>query len=148
MRQIFAAALGALVLAAAMPAAAAGWRYAYENGAATATETNDDNDVIVTISCRPPDGEMVLTDYTFGREVRRATQATVTIGDMSVTVPATVTRERRKHIVAIRLPQRPPVLAGIQPHHTLSVTVAGQTHTYSSGGPGKMAEVAYGCWQS
>lgn len=125
-----------------------GWSYAYTNGVATATQRNDDGDVVATITCAPPRGDMVLTDYTFDRNVRNAREATVAIGWMSITVPAEVKRERRKHIVSVRLPQRPPVLAAMQPNTPLTVTVNGRTRDLTADGAQQMKDVAFACWGS
>lgn len=151
MRNKLAAAMCVVALSAS-PAASAqssgSWSYAYTEGAATATQRDSDGNVIVTMSCRPPSGDIVITDATFGRPARNQTRASVRIGAMSVDVPATVERQRRnKHLVTIHLPQRPPILAAVQPTDQLSVTVNGETHTYAPGGPAKMGEVAYACWQ-
>ena len=54
----------------------------------------------------------------------------------------------RNRALTINLPQRPPILAGVQPNDQLSVTVNNQTHTFSEGAPAKMREVAYACWGS
>lgn len=144
------AAIGAITVLAAPGASVAqetpGWSYAYVNGVATATERNDDGDVVATITCSPPTGDMTLTDYTFDRNVRNATQATIAIGWMSITVPAEVKRERRKHIVSVRLPQRPPVLAALQPNTPLTLTVNGRTRDLSAAGATQMKDVAYACW--
>ena len=54
----------------------------------------------------------------------------------------------RNRAVSINLPQRPPILAAVQPNDRLSVTVNNQTVTYAEGGPARMREVAYACWGS
>lgn len=150
MRNKLAAAICVLALCAVPGASAQGsaWSYAYADGAATATQRDSDGNVVMTMSCRPPDGDIILTDATFGRPARGATRASVRIGAMSVEVPATSERQRRnKNRITIRLPQRPPILAAVQPTDQLSVTVNGETHIYAPGGPARMGEVAYACWQ-
>ncbi len=150
MRNKLALAICALAICAAPVLATAqssSWTYAYVDGAATATHRDGEN-VIATMTCRPPDGDIIITDATFGRGARNATRAQVRIGAMSVDVPATSERQRRnKHRITIHLPQRPPILAAVQPNDQLSVTVNGETHIYANGGPARMAEVAYACWQ-
>lgn len=142
------ACVAALAAPSVAPAQGAGWTYAYTAGVATATERDDSGRVISTLTCRPPTGDIVITDYSFGRAGRRASQAAVRIGAMSVTVPATVQGRGRQAAVVINLPQRPPILAAVQPNDRLTVTVNNQTHTFREGGPARMREVAYGCWGS
>ena len=67
---------------------------------------------------------------------------------MSVTVPSQLEGRGRDRTLRINLPQRPPILAAVQPNDQLSVTVNNETHTFRAGGPQKMREVAYACWGS
>ena len=147
----------ALALALAVPAASgvqnataqatAGWTYAYTDGVATMTERDAEGEILATMTCRPPTGDIILTDFTFGRDVRRADRADVRIGVRSVNVPAEVQRIRgRRYSVSIRLPQRPPVLAAVQPQDQLSITVDGNSRTLHNGGPKQMQDLAYACW--
>lgn len=147
------AALAALFVIAA-PAAAQeqpGWSYAYVDGVATASERNERGDVIATITCRPPDGDIILTDYSFrDSRVRRAERVDVRIGAVSVNIPVEVERARgngRRHAVIVHLPQRPPILAAVQPNDQLSISIAGQSRTLFRGAPQRMEEVAFACWQ-
>ena len=123
------------------------WSYAYTNGIATATQTDDRGRTTATLTCAPPTGDIMITDYTFGREARRANRATVRIGAISVTVPATVQGRGREQSVVIRLPQSPPILAANQPREEIQVTVNNVTKTYLEGSAAKLHEVAYACWQ-
>jgi hypothetical protein len=127
-----------------------GWSYAYVEGVATATQRDARGRTTATLTCRPPTGDIVLTDYTVaqGRGARGATQAAVRIGAMSVNVPMTIEGRGRNRTAVINLPQRPPILAAVQPTDRLSITVNNQTVTYMDGGPAKMREVAYACWGS
>jgi hypothetical protein len=67
---------------------------------------------------------------------------------MQVNVPSSVEGRGRERALVINLPQRPPILAAVQPTDRLSVTVGNETHTFREGGPAKMREVAYACWGS
>lgn len=125
-----------------------GWSYAYVEGVATATQRDSRGRVTATLTCRPPTGDIVVTDYTLVRNARNARTAAVRIGAMSVNVPMTLEGRGRNRGVVINLPQRPPILAAVQPNDRLSVTVNNETHTYMDGGPAKMREVAYACWGS
>lgn len=125
-----------------------GWSYAYTDGVATATQRDGHGRVTATLTCRPPTGDIVVTDYTLARSARGAHTAAVRIGAMSVNVPMSLEGRGRNRAVVINLPQRPPILAAVQPHDRLSVTVNNQTATYMEGGPQKMKEVAYACWGS
>jgi len=149
MRKLLAACV--VVAALAAPGASAqngAWTYAYTDGAATATQRDDNGRITATLACRPPTGDIVITDYTLPRHARRATTAAVRIGAMSVNVPMTLEGRGRSRAVVINLPQRPPILAAVQPTDRLSVMVNNETHTYLEGGPAKMREVAYACWGS
>jgi hypothetical protein len=125
-----------------------GWSYAYTEGVATATQRDSRGRVTATLTCRPPTGDLIVTDYTLASEARGARTAAVRIGVMSVNVPMSLEGRGRNRAVVINLPQRPPILAAVQPNDRLSVTVNNETHTYMEGGPQKMREVAYGCWGS
>jgi hypothetical protein len=125
-----------------------GWSYAYTEGVATATQRDSRGRVTATLTCRPPTGDIVVTDYTLAGDARGARTAAVRIGAMSVNVPMTLEGRGRNRAVVINLPQRPPILAAVQPNDRLSVTVNNETHTYLEGGPARMREVAYGCWGS
>ena len=147
MRKLFAACVCAAALGVAgVSSAVEGWQYAFTDGVATATQRDDRDRVTATITCRPPQGDIVITDYGFGRNARRATTAAVSIGQMTVNVPAQTSGRGRNAAVTINLPQSPPILAAVQPNDRLSVTVNGQTNTYLAGSAAKMKEVAWACW--
>lgn len=151
MRKLLAAcacvlALGAPTLAVAQQQE--GWTYAYTEGVATATQRDDHGRVTATLTCRPPTGDIVITDYTLARVARRATTAAVGVGNMTVNVPMQTSGRGRNAAVTINLPQRPPILAAVQPTDRVSVTVNGQTRTYLDGSAARMKEVAYACWGS
>lgn len=149
MRKLLAAGLCALAVAAPSAGHAqsqAGWSYEYVNGVATATERDERGRVTATLTCRPPTGDIVISDYTLVRAARRATTSAVRIGAMSINVPSRVEGRGRDRALTINLPQRPPILAAVQPTDQLSVTINNETHTFRDGGPQKMKEVAYACW--
>lgn len=149
MRKLLAACACAVVLGVpGVSAAQQGWSYAYTEGVATATQRDEDGRVTATLTCRPPTGDIVIHDYTLARHGRRANTSQVRIGAMVVNVPSSVEGRGRDRALVINLPQRPPILAAVQPTDRLSVTVNDETHTYLEGGPAKMREVAYACWGS
>ncbi|MEZ6022278.1 MAG: hypothetical protein R3C16_02425 [Hyphomonadaceae bacterium] len=151
MRKLMAALVCAAAVAAPSVAPAqadGGWSYAYVEGVATATQTDGRGNVTATLTCRPPTGDIIITDYTLARYGRRASTSAVRIGAMTVTVPSSVEGRGRNRALVIHLPQRPPILAAVQPTDRLSVTVSDRTHTYLEGGPDKMKQVAYACWGS
>lgn len=151
MRNLFAASLCALAFAAPGVAPAQtqpGWSYTYTDGVATATQRDDEGRVTATFTCRPPTGDIVVTDYTLGRAARRATTSAVRIGNMSVNVPSSVEGRGRNARLIINLPQRPPILAGVQETDRVTVTVNSESHTYLAGSATRMKEVAYACWGS
>ena len=151
MRMLMAASLCVLPLLGASASYAQGqpgWTYAYVDGVATATERDERGRVTAMMTCRPPEGDIVIADYTMVRAARRATTSSVRIGAMTVNVPSRVEGRGRERALTINLPQRPPILAAVQPTDQLSVTVNNQTHTFSDGGPQRMKEVAFACWGS
>ena len=150
MQKVLAACACALALAVPSTGSAqqAGWTYAFTDGVATATQRDDRGRVTATLTCRPPEGDIVISDYTLARRARGAETAAVRIGQMSINVPMEVSGRGRNRAVTINLPQRPPILAGMQPNDRLSVTVNNETHTYMDGGPARMREVAFACWGS
>jgi hypothetical protein len=129
-------------------AADEGWSYAYTEGVATATQTDDRGRVTATFTCRPPEGAIIVSDYRLASRGRRATTSAVRIGNMSVNVPSRVEGRGRNARLVIDLPQRPPILAGVQQTDRVSVTVNNETHTYLAGSAMRMKEVAYACWGS
>ncbi|HVV34609.1 MAG TPA: hypothetical protein VHC73_15385 [Vitreimonas sp.] len=126
----------------------AGWTSDYTDGVVTATERDDHGRVTATITCRPPDGVMVLSDFTLANAGRRAQRADVKIGNLSVNIPSRVEGRGRDQALRIDLPQRPPILAAVQPNDHITITVNRQTRELSDGSAVKMKEVAYGCWGS
>lgn len=151
MRKLLAACVCAMAAAAPGVSPAqqqAGWTYAYVEGVATATQRDDRGRVTATLTCRPPEGDIIIHDFTLARRGRGADTSAVRIGAMSVNVPSRVEGRGRERALVINLPQRPPILAAVQPADRLSVTVNNETHTYMEGGPARMREVAYACWGS
>ena len=63
-------------------------------------------------------------------------------------MPSRVEGRGRNRALTINLPQRPPILAAVQPTDQLSVTVNNQTAHAQRRRPAKMREVAYACWGS
>jgi hypothetical protein len=149
MRTLVAAGLGAaaLMIAGAAGAQSLNWTYGYANGTATATERDGDR-VTATIACQPPTGDIILSDFTLARHARRARTASVRIGNMSVNVPVRVDGRGRNRAAVINLPQRPPILAAVQPDDRITVTINGESRTMGAGSAIKMKEVAYACWGS
>ena len=151
MRLTIAAALSVLALAAPSLAGAQavdGWSYAYSGGVATAVQADNHDHTTVSLSCAPPTGEIIIADYSF-RNTRRVTMAAVKIGaGIQVNIPATVEGRGRDQHVAVHLPQRPPILAGVQPHDQLTVTVNNETHSYTGDSGVQLRNIAYACWGS
>jgi hypothetical protein len=150
--RLTAAALCALAALAAPTMVSAqattGWDYAYNNGIAAATQA-DHNHTTISLSCAPPTGDIIIADYTFGRAARNVHTATVKIGTgIQVNIPATLEGRGRDQYVSVKLPQRPPILAGVQPHDQLTVTVNNVTHSYTGDSGEQLRNIAYACWGS
>ena len=79
---------------------------------------------------------------------RRVSTAGVRLGNLTINVPASVEGRGRNARVVINLPQRPPILAGVQERDVITVTVNDQSHTYLAGSGMRLTEVAYACWGS
>lgn len=141
-------ALALIAPASVQAQGASNWTSSYTDGVVTATERDDHGRVTATIACRPPDGVMVLSDFTLANAGRRAQRADVKIGNLSVNIPSRVEGRGRDQALRIDLPQRPPILAAIQPSDRITITVNRQTRELSDGSAMKMKEVAYGCWGS
>ena len=107
---------------------------------------DDRGRVTATFTCRPPTGDIIVTDYTLGPRARRVTTASVGLGNLTVNVPASVEGRGRQARVVINLPQRPPILAGANERDIVTVTVNNQAHAYLAGSATRLKEVAYGCW--
>ena len=145
------AALCALALAApslASAQAVSGWSYDYTNGVATASQLDSHNRPAVALACQPPTGDIIIRDYGFGRAARNVTTAAVKIGNLTVNIPATVEGRGRDQFVSVHLPQRPPILAGAQPHDQLTVTINNVVHAYAGDSAEQLRNVAYACWGS
>lgn len=145
MRTLFAA---ACLIALALPAAAqsASWTFRYDAAAGQAiAQSREDGDLAAMFTCRPPNGDLTITDFTLGR--RRVSEAQVRVGDIAITVPARTDRVDGGRALIIALPQAPPILAGaLQPNAAMTVTAGGRTHTLPEGAGTKLREVAYNCW--
>jgi hypothetical protein len=129
-----------------MAQTAPGWSYAYTEGVATATRRDDDGDVVATITCRPPEGVMVLSAQ-FGRDANNTRTAQVRIGQgLALNVPATTEGRGGRARVVVNLPQRPPILAAVQRDDELTVTVGNVTKGLGAGSGRQMEDVAYACW--
>ena len=141
------AALAAPTLVSAQ--ATSGWSYAYTNGVAAATQADNRNRTTGSLACSPPTGDIIIADYTFGRDARNVRTATVKIGNgIQVNIPATLEGRGRDQYVSVKLPQRPPILAGVQPHDQLTVTINNVTHAYTGDSGEQLRNIAYACWGS
>jgi len=126
-----------------------GWSYAYSGGVAAATQADNHNHTTVSLSCSPPTGDIIIADYGFGRAARNVRTAIVKIGNgVQVNIPATLEGRGRDQFVSVKLPQRPPILAGVQPHDQLTVTVNNVTHAYTGDSGAQLKNIAYACWGS
>lgn len=144
--RIFLAAACLIALAATASAQSGNWTYRYDAALGHAlAQSREDGDLAATFHCRPPNGDLVITDYTLGR--RRVDQAQVRVGDISITVPARTDRVDGERALIISLPQAPPILAGaLHPTAAMTVTAGGRSHTLAQGAGQKLREVAYNCW--
>jgi hypothetical protein len=131
-------------VSAQQAAAGPSWTNDYTSGLVSATERDTHGHITATITCRPPDGVMVLADYTLTGPGRRAQRADVKIGNLSVNIPSRVDG----NALRIDLPQRPPILAAVQPTDHITITVNRQSRELSDGSAVEMQQVAYGCWGS
>ncbi|MET0182066.1 MAG: hypothetical protein ABW199_04180 [Caulobacterales bacterium] len=138
-----AAALGALTLLTACATAPSGpatggWSYGYDAsaGLATATLREPSGQVTTTFTCRPPSGDLVITDRTL-----RGGSATIQIGAFSTRADA-----RGGSPLTLAFPQSPPLLAAARGGEEMSITAGGGTHRLAPGAAQKLREVADACW--
>jgi hypothetical protein len=127
-----------------------GWRFDYDaaSGVASAVQTQAGGGDTVAITCRAPDGDMVIADYTLARA--NAAQVDFAIRQESIRVPAARgTGPDGRPALTVRLPRRPPNL-GAYPamDGTVRLTAGSATHTFASGAGEKIWQVAQACWPS
>ncbi len=142
--------LAALALLACGTAAAddgpGRWTYGWDAGAGQAVATLREGErVAATIACRPPDGALVISDYVLGR--RRASEASVEIGQSSVSWPARQERGAEGRALVVSFPQSPPILAAaVDPNARVVIRAGRNSHEWARGGGEKLREVARACW--
>jgi hypothetical protein len=142
---ILAAALCALSACSSTPTSTrstGSWTFAYD--AATGTASATQNDASASVSCRGPNGDMMLVDNSLGR--RGVSEAQFRIGEQTINVPAQSDGSR----LTVRLPRRPPNL-GAYAHlsnDTVSLSAGGRSHVYAPDAVQKIAQVANACWPS
>ena len=68
------------------------WASSYTDGVVTATETDDHGRVTATITCRPPDGVIVVSDFTLAGAGRRARTSAIGIGNIFSSLVSSVAR--------------------------------------------------------
>ncbi len=138
-----AAALSFLAACATAPAtpSAGGWSLAYDarNGETVATQREPGGAVTAAISCRAPNGDLRIADYTLAAA---GGEARVTVGGMSVEAPA----RRDGGALVVSLAQSPPILAAVGNGAPMSVSAGGRTHALAQGASIKLREVALACW--
>lgn len=143
MRWIIAAlALSSLAACASAPTpSSGGWSYGYDagRGLATATQREPGGSTSATFTCRPPNGDLTITDYTLAG----SGEATIRVG--SYEMRASARSEGGRLVIA--LPQSPPALAAAVPGAAMSISAGGSTHALAPGAAERFSEVANACWQ-
>ncbi|MBI1250985.1 MAG: hypothetical protein GC189_05915 [Alphaproteobacteria bacterium] len=147
--------LAASCASAPPPAASSGssagaWRFNYDSatGVASALQSEPGGPDSVAVTCRAPDGDMIVADY----RLASANVSTVdfTVRQETIRVPAARGQgPDGRPALTVRLPRRPPNL-GAYPSAdgTVSLNAGGVTHTYARGSVEKFWQVAQACWPS
>ena len=138
---IAAALLSVLAACASAPTpSAGGWSIGYDPATrlSTATQREPNGQVTATFACQAPSGDLIITDYTLSG----ASEATVTMGTLSIRVPAHAAGGG----LAVALPQRPPILSAVGDNVAMTVAAGGRTHTLAPGAGIKLRDVALACW--
>lgn len=119
---------------------AGGWSIGYDPASrlATASQRDPSGRVTATFTCRGPDGDLMITDY----GLSGASEATVTVGALSIRVPA----RSGGGGLSIALPQRPPILSAAGNNAQMAIAAGGRSHVLAAGASLKLREVADACW--
>lgn len=161
MRRFLLAAAAALGLAAcagqpretvappASSATSAGvWAYAYDAGPgiATAVLTGADNLPVVRLACQSPNGNLVVTDWTFSRVRQGDAATTFTVGAQSKQITARIAGDGAgRQALVMTLPSRDPMWNALSPSAPVTTTAQGFTHNWAPESASRINDVLNSC---
>lgn len=161
MRRILLAAIAASSLAACASAptetvappptsgASAGvWAYAYDAGPgiATAVLTGADNQPLVRLACQSPNGNLVVTDWTFSRVRQGDAPTTFAVGTQSKQLTARIAGDGAgRQALVITLPSRDPFWNALSPSAAVTTTAQGYTHNWAPESASRINDVLNSC---
>jgi len=150
MRTLLAAAVVSAALAGcatAPPApSAGGWSFDYDaaESLAIATQREPGGTVTATFTCRAPNGDLTITDFT----LPGASRATVTVGGFEMQAPARSETVAGRAALVVPLPQSPPALAAVREGVAMTIGAGGRRHALAAGAARHFQLVAQSCWPS
>lgn len=161
MRRFLLAAVAALGLAAcagapketvAAPptsASSAGvWAYSFDAGPgiATAILTGADNQPLVKLSCQSPNGNLVVTDWTFSRVRQGDAPTTFSVGAQIKQMTARIAGDGAgRQALTISLPSRDPMWNALTPSAPVKTTALGFTHNWAPESASRINDVLNSC---
>lgn len=137
------------VAPAASSASSSGvWAYSFDAGPgiATAVMTGADNLPLVKLSCQSPNGNLVVTDWTFSRVRQGDTQATFAIGAQTKQVAARIAGDGAgRQALTMTLPSRDPMWNALAPAAAVKTTASGFTHNWAPESASRINDVLNSC---
>jgi len=124
------------------------WTFAFDAGPgiASATLSGADGKPDLRVTCEAPRGDLMVTDWTFTRARHGDTQATVSVGGASKTVPARVGGDGAgRQALTFSLPPRDPLFQTLVPSAPVRTSAAGYTHNWAAGAASRLNDVINSC---
>jgi len=130
-------------------AASAGvWAYAFDAGPgiATAVLTGADNQPLVKLACQSPNGDLVVTDWTFSRVRQGDAPTTFAVGAQSKQVTARIAGDGAgRQALVMTLPSRDPMWNALSPSARVTTTALGFTHNWAPESASRINDVLNSC---
>lgn len=124
------------------------WAFAFEAGAglASATLSGADGKPDLRVTCEPPRGDLMITDWTFTRARHGDTQATVSVGNATRTVAARVGGDGAgRQALTFALSPSDPLLQTPSADAPVRTVASGYTHHWAAGGSSRLNDVITAC---
>jgi hypothetical protein len=124
------------------------WAFAFDAGPglASATLSGADGKPDLRVTCEAPRGDLMVTDWTFTRARHGDTQATVSIGSATKTVPARVGGDGAgRQALTFSLPPRDPLFQTLYPNAAVRTAASGYTHNWAAGAASRLNDVINSC---
>jgi hypothetical protein len=124
------------------------WTFAFDAGPgiASATLSAADGRPALRVTCEAPRGDLMVTDWTFSRARQGDSQATVSVGGATKTVPARIAGDGAgRQALTLSLPPRDPVFQALTPGAPVRTDAAGYTHNWAPGAASRLNDVINAC---